>query len=68
MDITSTKINSKRFPRKLKKEIIKKFGRTNYFLLLCGNIFIQPKIIVEYTEKGVIHKNYGHQLFYHLKN
>lgn len=64
----STKINSNRFPRKHKKEIIKKFGRINYFRLLCSNVFIQPKIIVEYTENGV-HKQYlGHQLFYKIIN
>ena len=63
-----TTVDSKRFPRKLKKEIIKKFGRVNYYRLLCSQVFIQPKIILYYTESGVLQKYEGHQLFYQIKD
>lgn len=49
----STKINPKRIPRKLKKEIVKKFGKLGFFLLLCGKESIDPKIIIRYINKTI---------------
>lgn len=66
-----TTVNAKRFPRKLKKEIVKTFGLKSYKKLLNSNLFVAPKIIsfLPYeAEKstGWKDKNEGWGIFFKL--
>ena len=58
---------AKRLPRKLKKKIIKEFGRGTYYDLIKNpNVIYQAKIISYLTDKGFVDRYEGHSIFFSM--
>ena len=56
--------NPKKIPRKLKKEVIKKWGKERYFLIINGIVSVQPNIMSYLSDNGFISIFKGNYFLY----